>query len=83
MKGPLLLAKTAKLGDTEDEIFNFSTLNGLDVKAVLEPIAPEGGVWGAWKLILTTPCGKRVETKVSDYATAADDDGYTAFSVWF
>jgi DUF1680 family protein len=83
MKGPLLLAKTAKLGDTEDEIFNFSTLNGLDVKPVLEPIAPEGGVWGAWKLILTTPCGKRVETKVSDYATAADDDGYTAFSVWF
>ena len=83
MKGPLLLAKTAHLGDTEDEIFNFSTVNGLDAKASVEPIAPEGGVWGAWKLILTIPSGKRIETKVSDYASAADDGGYTAFSVWF
>ena len=37
---------------------------------------------GAWKLSLQTPDGK-VETKVSDLATAADDGGYDAFSVWF
>lgn len=83
MKGPLLLAKTAHLEDTENEIFNFSTVNGLDAKATLEPIAPKGGVWGAWKLTLTLPSGGRIETKVSDYASAADDGGYTAFSVWF
>jgi hypothetical protein len=83
MKGPLLLAKTAHLGDTENEIFNFSTVNGLGAKATLEPIAPKGGVWGAWKLTLTLPSGGRIETKVSDYASAADDGGYTAFSVWF
>lgn len=80
-RGPLVLAKTAKLGDTAAEIFGFATVNGKDVRAALEPI-PATATWGAWKLSLQTPDGK-VETKVSDLATAADDGGYDAFSVWF
>lgn len=80
-RGPLVLAKSALVGASPAEIFDFESVNGKTVTAELEPIA-SSAVWGAWKLRLKSE-DKVIETHVSDFATAADDAPYTDFSVWF
>ena len=80
-RGPLVLAKTALLGDAPAEMFDFESVNGKAVTIELEPY-DSSAVWGAWKLRLKSE-DKVIETRVSDLATAADDAPYTDFSVWF
>ena len=82
-RGPLILAKAKSLGCSESEIFNFTTINNLGFMATLEPIEPLG-VWGAWNATFVGHDGKKFETKVCDFQSAADyDDVDNAFSVWF
>ena len=84
-RGPLVLAKAKRVGDTHAEIFPAETVNGKGYDVSLRPFATEG-VWGAWEATLTKPGEKPVRTRVCDYQSAGDENlptGADAFSVWF
>lgn len=82
-RGPLILAKAKSVGCTEKEMFDFPTLDGKGYDVRLNSFdSPD--VWGAWKVVLTGPCGEKTETRVCDFQSAADfDDPTNAFSIWF
>lgn len=83
-RGPLLLAKSVRVGDGRDEILSKRTVNEPEWEVALEPSA-SGDVNGSWKAHFSRG-GERFTVGVCDYASAADtwyryyDD---AFSVWF
>ena len=83
MRGPLILAKSSRLGLVEREIFAPGTLNGDSAwSAEAKPLG-EVGFWGTWELTLRK--GGEVRTvKVCDFASASSDaDWQGGFSVWF
>lgn len=82
-RGPLILAKAKSVGCTEKEMFDFPTLDGKGYDVRLNSFDSQD-VWGAWKVVLTGPCGEKIETRVCDFQSAADfDDPTNAFSIWF
>lgn len=89
-RGPLLLAKAKRVGDTEAEIFPGRTVNMKGASVALEPCgkdeAASWGVWGAWTATLAVPGENPVRVKVCDFQSAGDDprgEEADAFSVWF
>lgn len=83
MRGPLVLAKSVRLGLGERDVFSPATVNGDGGwKATAAPVARQG-VWGAWELRLEKG-GESRAFIVSDFASAApSDDWHNAFSIWF
>ena len=83
-RGPLLLAKSVRVGDGTDEILSDRTVNDGGWTVRLEPVA-NGDVVGAWKAHFARG-GERFAVGVCDYASAADfwyRYRADAFSVWF
>ena len=83
MRGPLILAKSSRLGLVEREIFAPGTVNGDSAwSAEAKPSGAEG-FWGVWELTLRKG-GETRTVKVCDFASASsDDDWQGGFSVWF
>ena len=82
MRGPFVLAKCSRAGETPENIFDVRTVNRCACQATVRSVANDS-VWGAWKLTLTQGEDNR-EFNVSDFASAADtDDPANAFSIWF
>ena len=83
-RGPLLLAKCKRVGDSEAEIFTKKSINRQGYTCTADALDNEN-VWGAWLLTLSN--GKeRFRVKASDYASSGDEElprGANAFSVFF
>lgn len=83
MYGPLLLAKSVRLGCTESQLMDSSTIKGEEWKIALEDENAPDGVWAAWKLTLEKDSQKRI-FRVCDFSSAAEWMGKrTEFSVFF
>jgi len=82
MKGPLMLARSKRVGETEESMFG-----GRPVCAGGSSIAlkrtENGRVWTAWDAEIFTPHGK-MTAKLCDYASCADAilDDPAFFSIW-
>ena len=84
VRGPLLLAKSVRVGDTTGQILDPRTVNGGGWSVRLTPVA-NADVAGAWTATFTRG-GESFSVGVCDFASAADSwYGYyaDAFSVWF
>ena len=87
-RGPMLLAKAKRIGDTEAEIFNPESVNlkGYIPRLVEIPDPGAYGVWGAWTVELTKEGAETVRVKACDFESAGDDprgQGANAFSIWW
>ncbi len=89
-RGPLLLAKAKRVGDTADEIYNPHTVNLGGYAATLTALpsseAERMGVWGAWNVELSKPGAETIRVRACDFESAGDDprgSGAAAFSIWF
>ena len=83
-RGPLVLAKSVRVGDRTDEILASRTVNGGGWQVSLTPVANDD-VAGAWRAVFTRG-DETFSVGVCDYASAADSPyGYyaDAFSIWF
>ncbi len=83
--GPLLLAKSRKLGMTTDELVNASTVIGKGYRPILTRISSDR-VMAAWDVRLVKDGASDITAKVCDFQSAADarlGDGFTWFSIWF
>jgi len=83
-RGPLLLAKSIRVGDTAAEILAPRTVNGGGWHVALEPYTC-ADVNGSWRAVFTRG-GEAFAVNVCDYASAADTwyRYYAdAFSIWF
>ena len=77
MRGPLLLAKSTRVGATEDEVFGwggFPAVDQIDVRA--EPLERQN-VWGAWRLFFhhrddSNPNRNFCEVNACDFQSAGD-----------
>ena len=83
MHGPLVLAKSRLIGDTADEVFAETGINGKGYAAKVSPLANDGTTWGLWELELTKDGAQTIRTKVCDFETAGDIPRYDLFSIWF
>ena len=84
MYGPLVLAKSKRVGDTGAQVMDSFTVNGKGYRVKLSPI-PSTQVWGAWKATLTNGNDTR-EVGVCDVGSAADTcTPYSTdeYSIWF
>ena len=87
VRGPLVLARSARLGLVAREIFAAGTVNGdrawrVEAKPLPTDAKP-APVWGAWELTFVKD-GETRSVPVCDFASAAsDDDWHGGFSVWF
>ena len=87
MRGPLVLARSARLGLVAREIFAADTLNGdgawrIEAKPLSSNTQPVT-VWGAWELTFRKD-GEMRAVPVCDFASSAsDDDWHGGFSIWF
>lgn len=80
--GPLLLAKSKRLGDSVATVFATQSSGNRLCECSLEPENAEG-VWGVWKAHIRNG-NNTVSVRVCDFASAADsDDPANAFSIWF
>ena len=80
--GPLVLAKAKCLGDTREEILDFTSVNGRGYSCSLKSLKARG-VDGAWTATFTRG-GEAFSVKVCDFASSADsDDPSNCFSIWF
>jgi len=79
--GPVLLAKSALVGDTPSEIFGFKSVLGRGYSVSLEPVKNER-VQRCWKATFTG--GSDVfAVNVCDLQSCDLDDPKGAFSIWF
>jgi hypothetical protein len=84
MYGPLVLAKSKRVGDTGMQVMDGFTVNGKGYRVSLKPIECSE-VWGAWKATLTDGKDSR-EVGVCDFGSAADTcTPYSTdeYSIWF
>ena len=84
MYGPLVLAKSKRVGDTGAQVMDSFTVNGKGYRLTLSPI-PSTQVWGAWKATLANGTDTR-EVGVCDVGSAADTcTPYSTdeYSIWF
>ena len=80
--GPLLLAKSKRLGEDREEVLRTLLSGDEPCECELAPVA-NTAVWGAWRAEIRQG-GKSASVKVCDFASAADaDDPSNAFSIWF
>lgn len=81
VRGPMILAKSAYVGDTFEQM-RYAGINRKGVSvASLEPVANDN-VWGAWNLKLSDG----TEVAVCDYSSACDSESFTGkyqFSIYF
>ena len=70
MWGPLLLAKSRKVGDTRPDILDNHSVNRGGWTLSVQPIEGARKVWGAWRLTFEKD-GRRRTCGVCDYASAA------------
>ena len=89
-RGPLLLAKAKRVGDTEAQIFDAPSVYKAGYEATLTPLdaatCAERGVWGAWDVELAKPGAEPIRVRACDFESAGDDPrgaGASAFSIWF
>ncbi|MBE6398123.1 MAG: hypothetical protein E7046_14070 [Lentisphaerae bacterium] len=83
--GPLLLAKSRRLGMTTDELEDSSTVIGQGYRPVLARI-PSDRVMAAWDVRLVKKGAPDIKAKVCDFQSAADarlGNNFTWFSIWF
>jgi len=83
--GPLLLAKSRRLGMTSEQLDDASTVIGQGRRPVLRRIDSDRTM-GAWEVRLTKDGEPDVVAKVCDYQSAADarlGDKFNWFSIWF
>ena len=83
-RGPLLLAKSVRVGDSREQVLDARTVNDGGWSVSLEPLANADTV-GAWRAVFTRGA-ESFAVDVCDYASAADTwYGYyaDAFSIWF
>jgi len=84
VRGPLVLAKSSRLGLSSDAILGLPTDNGEGARVSLVPINPQT-TWGAWRATITTPEGNTT-IDLCDFQSAADEDTppcNDALSIWF
>lgn len=84
-RGPLLLAKAVRVGDTRAEMLEVPSVIGRGATVKLTPIEKRG-VWGAWEAEIALPDGSSQRVKVCDFESASDHpfgSGANAFSIWF
>lgn len=84
MYGPLVLAKSKRVGDTGAQVMDGFTVNRRGYRVSLSPIHASR-TWGAWKATLTCGNDKR-EVNVCDVGSAADSytpDSADEYSIWF
>ena len=85
MWGPLILAKSRRIGATRAELLDDSTIIGKGYSVSLSPL-PATDTWGLWDLVLTKPGEPTIRAKVCDYQSAGDDPfavNADVFSIWF
>ena len=83
--GPLLLAKSRRLGMTTDELADASTVIGRNYRPVLTRIKSDR-VMAAWDVRLVKEGEPDITAKACDYQSAADarlGENFTWFSIWF
>ena len=83
MYGPLMLAKSVRLGSSEKEILDPATVNcgGWNLSLARQPGA--SGVWGAWTATFEKD-GKKMSVPACDYSSAATwTKDSIEFSVFF
>ena len=83
MYGPILLAKSVKVGDSEAQILSAETVKGEKWKVSLAPRQAPDGVWAAWTLTFEKK-GEKRSVGVCDFPSAAEWQGSRAeFSLFF
>jgi len=85
MRGPLVLARSRRVGATEEELKDPFTVNGKGYAVKAVPLA-NPNVLGAWRLVFSKPGEADRTVDVCDYQSAGDDpfhDGTNVFSIWF
>jgi len=83
--GPLLLAKSRRLGMSAEQLEDASTVIGKGYRPVLTRIESDR-VMAAWDVRLVKEGGPTITAKVCDYQSAADarlGSDFTWFSIWF
>ena len=83
--GPLLLAKSRRLGMTTEQLEDASTILGRGYHPILTRIKSDR-VMAAWDVRLVKEGEPDISAKVCDYQSAADarlGDNFTWFSIWF
>lgn len=82
MKGPLMLARSKRVGETEESMFGARPVKAEGSEIMLTPFEHDG-VWTAWDARITTPDGI-VTAKLCDYASCADEilEDPAFFSIW-
>ena len=83
--GPLLLAKSRRLGMNSEQLEDASTVIGKGYHPILTRIASDR-VMAAWDVRLVKEGSPDITAKVCDYQSAADarlGDNLTWFSIWF
>lgn len=68
-RGPLMLAKSVRLGTDEKTILDPETVNGGGWRVTATPLSADG-VWGAWTLVFEKD-GRRKTVRACDYSSAA------------
>ena len=83
--GPLLLAKSRRLGMTTEQLEDTSSVISKGYRPVLTRIASDR-VMAAWDVRLIKEGSPDITAKACDYQSAADariGDNFTWFSIWF
>ena len=71
-RGPLLLARSKYIGNSDAEMFGSATVNKGGAECRLTP-AKADKTWGLWDAEIKTADGRTIKTKVCDFASAGDD----------
>lgn len=71
-RGPLLLARSKYIGNSDAEMFGSATVNNGGAECRLTP-AKADKTWGLWDAEIKTADGRTIKTKVCDFASAGDD----------
>ena len=83
--GPLLLAKSRRLGMNTEQLEDSSSVIGKGYRPILTRI-PSDRVMAAWDVRLVKEGEPDITAKVCDFQSAADarlGDNFTWFSIWF
>ena len=70
MWGPMLLARSIRLGATREQMLGETTVNGGDWRLKLTPASVREGVWGVWDATLER-AGEQRRMTLCDYSSAA------------
>ncbi len=70
MWGPMLLAKSVKVGSPLADIADGPTVNEGGWRLSVQPLPAADGVWGTWRVVFEKG-GERRECNVCDYSSAA------------